>query len=459
MEASEWVDVDLEAMIVGTFLTLPTSFDPTTIKPEFFTLQPYRTIWSVAFQEWISGRPVDLVTVAGAMQREGVLDIVGGAGNLAKLSSNLPSMASDRHVKVLHDLWQRRVTFYALKHALDDLSAGKSNIKEIVGKVDQSVLDVLADTQQTHLNKDKELDEIADKIFNPSHGDCIPTTWASLDRLIGGYRPEELVLMAGRPAMGKTALMVTAQRDLALRGIPSVCFSLDMGRKQLWSRYISQGSGISVSVLESGTTFTEGDVASIKSSVDELKALPMWVDTNPYHTLSEIRMIVRQMVLKHGIKVVFLDHLGKIRPEKANSREQEVSVIVQGLKAMAKEFNLTVVSLVQLNRQVELRADKRPMLSDLRESGSIEQEADIVLMSYRPEYYSLPTFNDGITPASNKMEVIAAKVRNGTPGSVILDFHGHLTLVTERVITAFEDNNFESFMVNPMQLPHVKISV
>jgi replicative DNA helicase len=445
METNEWVDVQLESMVLGTFLTHPTSFDPTLVKPDFFTIQHMRTIWTVAFQEWIGGRPIDLVTVTGALQREGLLDMVGGASNVAKLAANIPTLATDRHLKILTDLWQRRVTYYALKHAMQDLQHGKSSIKDIVASVDQSVLDVVADAAQTHLNKDKELDEIADKIFNPQHGDCIQTAWPSLDKLIGGYRPEELVLMAGRPAMGKTALMVTAQRDLAIRGIPSVCFSLDMGKKQLWSRYISQGSGISVSKLESGASFTDEDIYTIKKSVEDLKTMPMWVDTNPYHTLGEIRMIVRQMVLKHGIKIVFIDHLGKIRPEKANSREQEVSVIVQGLKALAKEFNLTVVSLVQLNRQVEMRADKRPMLSDLRESGSIEQEADIVLMSYRPEYYNISTFNDGITPADNRMEVIAAKVRNGTPGGVILDFHGSLTYVTEQAPRNYENVNWDIF--------------
>jgi replicative DNA helicase len=434
MEAGEWIDRDLEALVLGTFLADSKRLDPTLVNPEIFTLQPYKTIWSVAFQEWTAGNPVDLVTVTSALQRDGLLNLVGGAGTIAKMMADCPISATDKHIKILTDLWQKRCTFYALNNALQELRSGKTSIKELVSKVDQTVLEVVADHSYSHLNKDKELDEIADKIFNPVSGDCIGTAWPSLDKLIGGYRPEELVLMAGRPAMGKTALMVTAQRDLALRGIPSVCFSLDMGRKQLWSRYISQGADISVSTLESGAAFNDEEVTRIKGAVGELKDLPMWVDTDPYHTLAEIRMITRQMVLKHGVKVVFIDHLGKIRPEKANSREQEVSVIVQGLKALAKEFNLTVISLVQLNRQVEMRADKRPMLSDLRESGSIEQEADIVLMSYRPEYYNLPTFEDGVTLAKNRMEVIAAKVRNGIPGGVILNFQGHLTKVEEMTI-------------------------
>lgn len=431
MEAGEWIDLELEALVLGTFLADSKRLDPTLVNPEIFTLQPYRTIWVTAFQEWLAGNPVDLVTVTGALQRNGLLDLVGGASNVAKIMANCPVSATDRHTKILTDLWQKRSTFYALNNALQELHAGKTSVKDLVAKIDQTVLEVATDHSYSHLNKEKELDDIADKIFNPVAGDCINTAWPSLDKLIGGYRPEELVLMAGRPAMGKTALMVTAQRDLALRGIPSVCFSLDMGRKQLWSRYISQGADISVSSLEAGTAFSDSEINRIKHSVNELKQLPMWVDTDPYHTLAEIRMITRQMVLKHGVKVVFIDHLGKIRPEKANSREQEVSVIVQGLKALAKEFNLTIVSLVQLNRQVEMRADKRPMLSDLRESGSIEQEADIVLMSYRPEYYNLHTFNDGVTIAKNRMEIIAAKVRNGIPGGVILNFHGHLTKVEE----------------------------
>jgi replicative DNA helicase len=432
MENNQWIDTELECLVVGSFLTSSKAFDPTLVQPEFFTLQYLRTVWTTAFQEWIAGVPIDLVTVTGALQRNGMLDLVGGAGTVAKIIANCPTLASDKHVKVLRNLWQRRTTQYALEHAMRDLEAGKTHIKDIVAKIDQTVLDVVVDQQHSHLNKDAELDEITDKILNPVSHDCIPTTWPSLDKLIGGYRPEELVLMAGRPAMGKTALMVTAQRDLAIKGIPSICFSLDMGRKQLWSRYISQESNIPVNRLEAGVHLTDDEIAAIRKSVDELKRLPMWVDTDPYHTLAEIRMIVRQMVLKHQVKIVFIDHLGKIRPEKANSREQEVSVIVQGLKALAKEFNLTIVSLVQLNRQVEMRADKRPMLSDLRESGSIEQEADIVLMSYRPEYYNLNTFEDGITTAKNRMEVIAAKVRNGIPGSVILDFKGEFTQVCER---------------------------
>jgi len=432
MEQTEWIDTELECLIVGSFLTTPNAFDPTIVKAEHFTLQYLRTIWSVAFKEWLAGVPIDLVTVTGALQREGLIDLVGGAGNVAKVVANCPTTATDRHLKILRNLHQRRITSNALIRAMDELNQGKTNIKDIVAKIDQSVLDVVADAQHSHLNKEAELDEIEHKILNPVSHDCLGTAWPSLDKLIGGYRPEELVLMAGRPAMGKTALMVTAQRDLALRSIPSLCFSLDMGRKQLWSRYISQCSNISVSHLESGKLFDDTQVQTIQTAVNELKSLPMWVDTDPYHTLAEIRMITRQMVLKHKIQVVFIDHLGKIRPEKANSREQEVSIIVQGLKALAKEFNITIVSLVQLNRNVELRSDKRPMLSDLRESGSIEQEADIVLMSYRPEYYNLHTFEDGITVAKNRMEVIAAKVRNGIPGSVILDFVGDLTLVSER---------------------------
>ena len=432
METTEWVDTDLEGLIIGSMIASTAQFDMTLVRAEYFTFQSYRTIWSIAFQEWVAGRPVDLVTITSALQRAGLLDIVGGARALTVLAKDCPVPATARHAHILAALWQRRSTEQALRSALNELQNDKVSIKDIIGKLDQHVLDAVVDHTNSHLNKDKELDDIANKIINPEVGDCIGTAWPSLDHLIGGYRPEELVLMAGRPAMGKTALMVTAQRDLALRGVPSMTFSLDMGRKQLWARYISQCANISVANLETGTELGENDIVAIRGAVEELKQLPMWVDTNPYRTIGEIRMIVRQMVLQHGIKIVFIDHLGKIKPEKANSREQEVSTIVQSLKSMAKEFNVTIVSLVQLNRQVELRADKRPMLSDLRESGAIEQEADIVLMSYRPEYYNNPTFSDGFTPSKNRMEVIAAKVRNGSTGGVILDFHGHLTMVTER---------------------------
>ena len=440
METTEWVDADLESLIIGSLLANTAQYDHSLVKSEYFTFQAYRTIWSVAFQEWVAGKPIDIVTVSSALQKSGLLDMVGGSKALARLAADCPVAATQRHVSILAGLYQRRTTQLALKYALSELDNEKTSIKDIIGRLDQQVLDIVVDHTNTHLNKDKELDEIANKIINPVSGDCIVTAWPSLDTLIGGYRPEELVLMAGRPAMGKTALMVTAQRDLALRNIPSMTFSLDMGKKQLWSRYISQSANIAVNSLETGNALGEDEINSIRKAVDELKELPMWVDTDPYRTIGDIRMITRQMVMQHGIKIVFIDHLGKIRPEKANSREQEVSVIVQALKGMAKEFGITVVSLVQLNRQVEIRAEKRPMLSDLRESGSIEQEADIVLMAYRPEYYNINTFTDGYTNSKNRMEVIAAKVRNGSTGGVILDFHGHLTMVSERRI---DDNKFD----------------
>jgi replicative DNA helicase len=249
--------------------------------------------------------------------------------------------------------------------------------------------------------------------------------------MIGGYRGEEMIIFAGRPGMGKTAMMCTAQLELAKRGIPSLAFSMDMGRRQLWNRYFSQTAGVPVNELERGVQLEQSIVERLTEAKTELVEMPFWVDPYPYRTLSEMRSIIRQMVMRFGIKVVFIDHIGKIKTEKAETRQEEVSKFAQGLKALAKEFNITMVPLVQLNRMVEQRGDKRPMMSDLRESGSIEQEADIILLAYRPEYYNMETFPNG-TSSAGKIEIIGSKVRNGEAGSRVLDFEGEYTRIIEK---------------------------
>lgn len=431
----KWIDQKVEEQVIGSILSKLGAMDISLLKAEYFTNNTFRTIFEHAWQLWVEGSPVDLVSISGSLGKAGLLDFMGGMSYLSKMATETWSPAEDKHCRILQEYWQRRETDRILSSAHADLEKGVP-VLDIIGTLDHKAFHVIQDNgKKNHLDKESDLEDVLDAILNPKPDDCVPTPWPSIDEMIGGYRPEELIIMAGRPGMGKTAMMVTAQRNLALRGIASLSFSMDMGRRQLWNRYYSQEANIPVNQLERAINFSNDVKDRLYEARDQLIQLPFWVDSHPYRTLSDIRMISRQMVIRNKVKVVFLDHIGKIRPEKSETRQEEVSKIAQGLKGLAKEFGLTVVALVQLNRMVEMQADKRPMMSHLRESGSIEQEADIILLNYRPEYYEMDTFPSG-TPhggklAHGKVEIIGAKVRNGEASSRVLDFQGEYTLITE----------------------------
>lgn len=432
---SQWIDLELERQILATLVMSSPRLDVSLLKGEYFSNQAHRTIFQHIHKLWLNDEPIDLISVNKALKDSGIADYIGGDMTLHQLVKflvdNHMHTSEDRHSKVLRDLWQRRQIEQLLATATKKLDDG-TPAQEIVTAFDQSVFHVLENASDTtHMDKRKELEDSLNAILNPAPDDCIPTPWPSLNTMIGGYRGEEMIVFAGRPGMGKTAMMCTAQLDLAKRGIASLAFSMDMGRRQLWNRYFSQTASVPVNQLEKGQQLEQEVIDRLHAAKDELVDLPFWVDPYPYRTLTDIRTIIRQSVLRYGIKVVFLDHIGKIKPEKSETRQEEVSKMAQGLKAMAKEFSIAIVALVQLNRMVEQRADKRPMMSDLRESGTIEQEADIILLAHRPEYYNMDTFPNGLSSAG-KVEIIGSKVRNGEAGSRVLDFEGEYTRIIER---------------------------
>lgn len=432
---SQWTDLELERQILATLIMSSPRMDVSLLKGEYFNNQTHRTIFEHIHKLWVADEPIDLVSVSTALKDSGVSDYIAGDMTLTQLVKflvdNHMHTSEDRHGAILRKLWQRRQVEQLLQTAAKKLDDGEP-AQEIVAAFDQSVFHVLEEVgDKTHMDKRRELEESLNAILNPAVDDCIPTPWPSLNDMIGGYRGEEMIVFAGRPGMGKTAMMCTAQLDLARRGIPSLAFSMDMGRRQLWNRYFSQTANVPVKELEKGQQLEADIVERLHAAKDELVDMPFWVDPHPYRTISDIRTIIRQSVLRFGIKVVFIDHIGKIKAEKSEVRQEEVSKMAQGLKAMAKEFSITVVSLVQLNRMVEQRADKRPMMSDLRESGTIEQEADIILLAHRPEYYKIDTFPNGLSSAG-KVEIIGSKVRNGEASSRVLDFEGEYTRIVER---------------------------
>lgn len=376
---------------------------------------------------WMRSQPLDVVSVISELANLKLIDTVGYS-TVTNIGQTL-SFATQKHVDVLAELWRRREAIRIIEEARESLENVKVKPSDTVETLERKILPVVTDSRGTNDFDKDHLPELVERIISPKVDDCIPTGFRDLDNVIGGYRPQEMIVIAGRPGMGKTAACVTMAYSLALRNMGSAFFSLDMGAPQLWRRFLAQMTGIPVNAMERNTPWTEEQKEQLRSAANMLREFPQWVDGSAYLTLSDIRSKARQMKTRHDIKVIFVDHIGKVRPDKANSREQEVSQIAQGLKALSKELDITVACMVQLNRLVEARADKVPMLSDLRESGSIEQEADIVLLNYRPEYYGFEEYKGH--SSEGLAEIIAAKVRNGTTGSVLMTFEGPLTKLSD----------------------------
>lgn len=256
-----------------------------------------------------------------------------------------------------------------------------------------------------------------------SQSQSIFTGYNELDNLLGGFHKSDLIIIAARPSMGKTAFAMSIARNMALLYNQAVAFfSLEMTASQLVVRLISSESKIDQNKIKKGMISNEEE-SRIVDAVGTISELPIYIDDSPALTIMEIRAKARRMKVEHNIKAVFIDYLQLINPPKAESREREISMISRALKQMAKELDIPVIALAQLNRDVEKRTDKKPMLSDLRESGSIEQDADVVMFVHRPEHYGILFFDkEKKRSTENKAEIIVGKQRNGPTDIVRLNF-------------------------------------
>jgi replicative DNA helicase len=268
-----------------------------------------------------------------------------------------------------------------------------------------------------------------DKIFQLAQGDSdgitgVPTGFNSLDSMLSGLQPSDLIILAARPSMGKTAFALSIAREAARRGKSVGIFSLEMSAHQLVLRLISADAEVNLQALRSGR-LTQREMNDIVAKIDKLMNAQIYIDDSAALSPVEFRAKCRRMKIEHKIDVVIVDYLQLMHAPKAESREREISTISHTLKQVAKELSIPVVALSQLNRGLEARADKRPMLSDLRESGSIEQDADVVMFVHRPEYYKIEKFEDG-TSTENIAEIIVGKQRNGPVGDLRLFYNKDL---------------------------------
>jgi replicative DNA helicase len=389
---------------------------------------PHAVIYRAIIALYERGEAVDQLTLGEELKRRGQLEAAGGLVYLAKLAAEVATGANiEYHARIVLEKALGRRLIEAAAEVSTAAYAGSRDVQELIDWTEQRIFGLSErglrsgfEPLETVMSATFEQIERAHTRVSLVSG--VDTGFAELNERTSGLQASDLVILAARPSVGKTALALTIARNAAMEARVGVgIFSLEMSKTQLAQRLLSAETRVDLHKLRTGRLSDE-DWMHLARSVGRLAQAPIFVDDTPAITVLEARAKARRLKREHGIGLVIIDYLQLMSVhERVSSREQEISRISRGLKALAKELKVPVLALSQLSRAVESRADHRPQLSDLRESGSIEQDADVVMFIYRPEMYGLKG-EDGASVAG-VAEVIIGKQRNGPTGTVRLQWN------------------------------------
>lgn len=418
-------NVEAEQAVLGAILIAPEILPALleNIHPDDFYRNSHQLIFSCAMEIAEKGEPVDLITLMATLQSQGKLEEAGGVEYIAGLANTVPTAANaEYHAGIVADrAMLRRIIGVSTEIAASGY-AGTDDVGELLDTAERRILALVQS------RSDKGFTPIRDVLMQAyerieylyHHRDGltgIPSGYAELDRMTSGFQKSDLIILAARPSVGKTAFALNIAQNVAVRSKLTVAvFSLEMSKEQLVQRMISAEANIDAHVLRTGQLVDE-DWTKLSMGIASLSEAPLFIDDSPGITVSDMRARLRRLQLEHGLGLVVIDYLQLIHSRgKTDNRQQEISEISRNLKGLARELNVPIIALSQLSRSVEQRQDKRPMLSDIRESGSIEQDADVVGFLYREDYY------DPETEHKNIVEIIIGKQRNGPTGKVELVF-------------------------------------
>src|SRR6185295_14183521 len=400
----------------------------------------HRLIFSAVAHLVERNQPPDAVTVIEHLQRLGQLESAGGQGYLARLVQDTPSAANIRaYARIVRDNAMLRKLIEiggdiaASAHATEGLTAA-----EIVDRAEQRVFEIAEGGHRGSgfISLKQVLPKTIDRIDFLSHSTSditgVSTGFGEMDKMTAGLQRGELIIIAGRPSMGKTTLAINIAENAALgQKIPAAIFSMEMSAEQLSFRMLSSIGRIAQTRLRTGRLHEE-DWPRLDSAVAMMSEAPIFIDDSGALTPTEVRARARRLKREHGLGLIVVDYLQLMQVTgTVENRATEISEISRSLKALAKELDVPVIALSQLNRGVEQRQDKRPVMSDLRESGAIEQDADVILFIYREEVYERDT------PRKGKADIIIAKQRNGPTGDFVLTFLGEFTRFENYVPEAY----------------------
>ena len=424
-------NADAEASLIGAMLLSRDAIGPAVelLDGDQFYVPAHGYIFDAIASLYGAGEPADPVTVAEELTRSGLLDQVGGPQRLLELQMATPATSNAaRYAKIVeeHALLRRLIGV-----AGEIVELGYSHPDDVVKTVDEAESMMFQVAERRVVDSTKSIRDLLDANLDRleelyERGEAItglPTGYMDLDELLSGLQPNALVVVGARPAMGKTAFALGLASHAALHAQrPVLFFSLEMGHLELTQRMLCSDAKVDSQRLRTGK-LSEDDWPKITRSVGRLAEAPIWIDDNPNLTVMEIRAKARRLKSRLGdLGLVVVDYLQLMTGRgSAESRQVEVSEMSRGLKILARELETPIVALSQLSRGLEARTDKRPMLADLRESGSIEQDADVVAFIYRDEVYNPES------PDIGTAEVIVAKHRNGPTGTCRLAFLSHYT--------------------------------
>ena len=395
-----------------------------------FYREAHATIFKAMLELFERSEPADLITLSNLLKKQGQLEAVGGASYLAELVDTVPmAVNATEYAKIVQEKAVLRRLIEQAAAITTRCFEDKRDVEDVLDFAERTVFEISESKIKPSFYALKDIltqtyQAVEDAYENKALVTGMPTGFPDLDKLTSGFQPGDLVIIAARPSMGKTALALNLARNACLEtGQPAAIFSLEMSKEQLSLRMLSSEAKVDSGRMRGGWV-SQSDLAKINRAAGALYDLPLFIDDSPAISALEIRAKTRRMKMNEGLGLVVVDYLQLMKGRaSAERRDLEISEISRGLKALAKELNLPVVALSQLNRKVEERTNKRPVLSDLRESGAIEQDADVIMFIYREKVY-----NKDLDPSKSQLaELIVAKQRNGPTGTVNLVFQEEYT--------------------------------
>ena len=414
-------NIDAERSTLGAMLLEKEAIYKTIeiLKAEDFYREAHRVIYEAILHLSGKSEPVDIITVSEELKQRNMLEKIGGLPYLTALANAVPTAANvEYYAKIIQE---KSLLRGIISVATNIVSMGYEGSEEVDVILDQAEKEIFRITQQRNLKGYISLRDILKETFDrieqlhDSKGGVtgVPTGFADLDRFTAGLQPADLIILAARPSMGKTTFALNMARHAAIElKIPVILFSLEMSKEQLALKLLCSEAGVDSQRIRTGT-LRDSDWAHISHALGRLSEAAMFIDDSPGVSVMEIRARARRIKAEHGLGMLVIDYLQLMSTRgRVENRQQEVSEISRSLKSLARELEIPVVALSQLSRAVEQRADKKPNLSDLRESGSLEQDADVVAFLYREDYYHPETERKNIT------ELILSKQRNGPVGTV-----------------------------------------
>jgi|TARA_Y100000389_G_scaffold107954_1_gene105016 replicative DNA helicase len=430
--------LDLEEVVLGAMMIDKKGVDAVIdiLHPYAFYKEAHQFVFEAIVKLFENTEPIDLLTVSSKLKSEGRLDKVGGDYYLVQLTQKVSSSAHiEYHARIILQKYIQRSLIKISTEIIEDSYDETQDVFDLLDTAESKLYDVTQGNikkstetaQSLVIQAKKKIEEISNK--DGLSG--VPSGFSDVDKLTSGWQPSDLVIIAARPGMGKTALTLSMARNMAVaKNIPVAFFSLEMSSIQLITRLISSETGLSSEKLRTGN-LEKFEWEQLNVKVSSLENAPLYIDDTPSLSIFDLRAKARRLSSQYGIKLIVIDYLQLMTAGGSNkngNREQEISTISRNLKALAKELNVPVIALSQLSRAVETRGgSKRPILSDLRESGAIEQDADIVSFIYRPEYYKIDEWDDEErTPSTGQAEFIVAKHRNGGLSNIRLKFISNL---------------------------------